>query len=217
MKKLVSIFMIGLLCFGCSSEDESTTNPVQSNQFNEDQKLISIETLFDKDEFDDLDKVALLKELKICSDKNKGQMDYMHPSCTPRFFELFPCSDKLPLKDAFVLLTKSKTYGFPLRRVAIFVREKGQLVKVNEYVANIIGIQRTGGDYNDLIFRFNDKDQGQDVFYNCIFKWEKSNYKYASVEVIEGANWGGPVKAELKDSISKEVYKDIFKNGMIVQ
>jgi len=64
--------------------------------------------------------------------------------------------------------------------------------------------------------RFNDKDQGEDVFYNCVFTWDGMKYKYKSVEVIEGANWGGPVKAELKDSISKEVEKDIIKNGMIL-
>ena len=201
--------------FSCASDD----NEEEQNQNNVEIKesdIQEIETLFDKDEFDDLTKVELLKELKICSDKNTSNEDYMHPSCSPRFFELFAYSDKEPLNNAFVLLTKSKTYGFPLRRIAVFAREKGRLVKVNEFVANLIAMQKSNSGSKDLILRFNDKDQGEDVFYNCVFTWDGMKYKYKSVEVIEGANWGGPVKAELKDSISKEVEKDIIKNGMIL-
>jgi hypothetical protein len=201
--------------FSCASDDNEEEQQKNNIEIKESD-IQEIETLFDKDDFDDLTKVELLKELKICSDKNTSNEDYMHPSCSPRFFELFAYSEKEPLKNAFVLLTKSKTYGFPLRRIAVFAREKGRLVKVNEFVANLIAMQKSNSGSKDLILRFNDKDQGEDVFYNCIFSWNGTKYAYKSVEVIEGANWGGPVKAELKDSISKEVEKDIIKNGMIL-
>ena len=69
--------------------------------------------------------------------------------------------------------------------------------------------------HDDLILRFNDKDQGQDVFYNCLFKWNGTTYKYDSVEAIEGIGWGGPVKKEHKDSISILIEKDIMSNQMI--
>jgi hypothetical protein len=201
--------------FSCASDDNEEEQQKNNIEIKESD-IQEIETLFDKDDFDDLTKVELLKELKICSDKNTSNEDYMHPSCSPRFFELFAYSEKEPLTNAFVLLTKSKTYGFPLRRIAVFAREKGRLVKVNEFVANLIAMQKSNSGSKDLILRFNDKDQGEDVFYNCIFSWNGTKYAYKSVEVIEGANWGGPVKAELKDSISKEVEKDIIKNGMIL-
>ena len=206
---------MSFVLFSCAS-DENEEEQNQNNVEIKERDIQEIETLFDKDEFDDLTKVELLKELKICSDKNTSNEDYMHPSCSPRFFELFAFSDKKPINNAFILLTKSKTYGFPLRRIAVFAREKGQLVKVNEFVANLIAMQKAKSGSKDLILRFNDKDQGEDVFYNCIFSWDGMKYIYKSVEVIEGANWGGPVKAELKDSISKEVEKDIIKNGMIL-
>lgn len=214
IKTLMIGFSIISLFYACSSEEAKEEK--QINNTAEESDLISIETLFDKDIFDDPKKAELLKELKVCSDKNQGPTDYMNPSCTPRFFELFQFSEKQPIENAFILLTKSKTFGFPLRRIAVFVREKGQLLKVNEYVANLIGMQKSKSKYNDLILRFNDKEEGEDVFYNCVFAWDGATYKYKSVEVIEGANWGGPVKAELKDSISKEVEKDIIKNGMIL-
>lgn len=210
---VLSLSLAGLF-FSCSSEEEK--KPTHSTSSTKEDDLVSIETLFDKDVFDDPKKAELLQELKVCSDKNQGPTDYMNPSCTPRFFELFKFAENQPIENAFVLLTKSKTFGFPLRRIAVFVREKGQLVKVNEYVANLIGMQKSKSKYNDLILRFNDKDGEEDVFYNCVFTWDGVSYKYKSVEVIEGANWGGPVKAALKDSISKEVEKDILKNGMIL-
>ena len=70
-------------------------------------------------------------------------------------------------------------------------------------------------DFDDIVLRFSDKDQGQQIFYNCLFKWSGNSYVYHSVEVIEGLGWGGPVKKDLKDSISIEVFKDIQKNKMI--
>jgi hypothetical protein len=177
--------------------------------------ITNIETLFDKDEFDNPKKVELLKELKVCSDKNNGVDDYMNPSCSPRFFSILPFIENIPIENAFLIQIKSKTNGFPLRRLLVFIRERGVLVKVNGFVANLIGTKKSTSKHDDLILRFNDKDQGQDVFYNCIFKWDGNSYKYKSVEAIEGADWGGPVRAELKDSISIEVEKDIISNKMI--
>ena len=110
---------------------------------------------------------------------------------------------------------KAKTNGFPLRRLLIFIRETEGLVKVNGFVANLIGVQKSPSKHDDLLLRFSDEDQGQNVYYNCLFTWNGTTYKYKSAEAIYGSNWGGPVKAELKDSISKEVEKDIIKNKMI--
>lgn len=212
--KYLLILSLVLSLFACSN-DPKEDNPVVKNNSAVEPEINNIETLFDKDAFDDPKKEALLKELKICSDKNKGPEDYMNPACSPRFFELMPIAENIPLENAFVLLVKSKVNGFPLRRMLIFVRDRDQLVKVNGFVANIIGTKKTPGKYYDLIIRFNDKDQGEDVFYNCTFGWDGTAYKYKSVEQIYGPGWGGDVKAELKDSISKEVYKDIMDNKMI--
>lgn len=219
MKHFFYLILFSFVLFSCSNENEEEKGwgiPDNMKVEAKPSKVINYEVLFDHDFFDNPKKAELLKELKICSSKNRGIDDYMNPACSPRFFELFPLSEKTKIENGFLLLTKSKTFGFPLRRIAVFVRERGTLVKVNEFVANIIGMQKNGQNNNDLILRFNDKDQGEDVFYNCVFKWDGLKYQYSSVEVIEGANWGGPVKQEMKDSISKEVLKDIIKNGMII-
>jgi hypothetical protein len=214
MNKYFSLLLIIALNSCTSESNKEDETEIKSNVKVED-TLINVETLFDQDEFDDPKKVEILKELNICSDKNKGVDDYMNPSCTPRFFSIQPFIENTPIENAFLIQVKSKTNGFPLRRLLVFVRDRGELVKVNGFVANLIGTKKSASKHDDLILRFNDKDQGQDVFYNCLFCWNGNSYKYKTVEAIEGSNWGGPVKAELKDSISIEVEKDIIANKMI--
>jgi len=201
----------------CSNEgdEEGIVNQNLSTEDIDSSKIEEIETLFDKDIFDDPQKEMLLKELKVCSEENKGSKDYMNPACSPRFFELFPVTTKTALNDAFILQMKAKTNGFPLRRLLVFIRDKGVLVKVNGFVANLIERRVTQSGYDDLVLRFNHIEQEQDVFFNCLFKWSGSSYEYHSVEVIEGVGWGGPVKKELRDSVSVEVKKDILKNKMV--
>ena len=80
MKQIAGLLLLTLL-ISCSSEE---TNISKKNQ-NENEKIKTensihhIETLFDKDQFDDPKKAELLQELKLCSDKNAGPDDYMHP------------------------------------------------------------------------------------------------------------------------------------------
>ena len=212
--KYLLIFSLLFSIFSCSTDnDEKLASP--KNNKNGLSGMRNIETLFDKDQFDDPKVVKLLEELHVCSTKNSVTGDYLNPDCSPRFFHVLPFIENVSMEDAFLIQVKAKTNGFPLRRLLIFVRERGELVKVNGFVANLIGTKKSKTKHDDLLLRFNDKDQGQDVFYNCLFSWNGNSYKYKSVEVIEGPGWGGAVKAELKDSISIEVEKDITKHKMI--
>lgn len=216
--KYFLILTLSLSLFSCSSESKDDTEKTKVNggiNTQNKSKITNIQTLFDSKTFDDSKKVELLKELQVCNPDNKVTGDYMNPTCSPEFFNLMPFVENTPIENAFMVQIKAKTNGFPLRRLILFVREKDELVKVNGFVANLIGTQKSPSKHDDLLLRFNDKDQGQDVFYNCLFAWNGTTYKYKSVEVIEGSGWGGKVKAELKDSISKEVEKDIIKNKMI--
>ncbi len=215
LKNYFAFLFATILLTACSEEEGSSEDVKKSEVVTTPSKVTEIETLFDTDEFDDPKKMDILKELKVCSDENKGPEDYMNPACSPRFFSLSPFIDEVSIENAFLIQIKSKTNGFPLRRLLVFVREKGQLVKVNGFVANLIRTIKSPTKHDDLVLRFNDKDQGQDVFYNCLFTWNGVSYKYKSVETIEGQGWGGPVKKQLQDSISIEVEKDIMENKMI--
>ena len=187
----------------------------------------NIEVLFDATSFDDTSHISLLKELKICNAFQKDTSNYLEPACSPRLFKIFPLSDDISVKDAFLVLIKSKVSGVKLRRVVVFVREKGELVKVNAFVANLIGLKKGKGNHKDLLLRFNDNIEGDVIFYNCVFKWNGTNYEFDSTDAIEGYEtnssnpnqpelWRQKIKAEFKDSVSKEIYNALIQNQMIL-
>lgn len=216
VRNSVYILVAAVLTFSmnaCSGDDEPKEDPKAEE--NGPGTLTGIETLFDKDEFEDPKMKDLLTELNLCTEKIGDSIDYMNPSCTPRFFRFFNLTEKMPIENGFILQVKAKVSGFPLRRMLVFVRERGELVKVNGFVANLIGRRKTAGEYDDLLLRFNDNVDGETTFYNCFFKWNGGKYEFSSVEVIEGANWGGPVKAEFKDSMSNEIKAVLTKNSML--
>jgi hypothetical protein len=216
IKMLFLIFLVTWMpisIVSCSEEDETKKDPKVEE--NGPGTMTGIETLFDKDEFEDPKMKGLLTELNLCNEKIGDSIDYMNPSCTPRFFRFFNLTEKMPIENGFILQVKAKVSGFPLRRTLVFVRERGELVKVNGFVANLIGRRKTAGEYDDLLLRFNDNVDGETTFYNCFFKWNGGKYEFSSVEVIEGANWGGPVKAEFKDSMANEIKTVLTKNSML--
>jgi hypothetical protein len=215
MKKIVIYLLTTLVLFSaCKSEpvrDENT----KTEKIEDTEGFQGIEVLFDETEFSDPVMKELLLELKICSDDENLIATSEIPPCTFEKFKFIPLRKDLSLKNGFILLIKAQTGGFPLRRLLIFQRERGNLIKTNGFVANIIGRTKSESGYDDLLLRFNDKEQGEDMFYNCLFTWQDGKYQYKQVEAIQGANWGGPVKAIYKDSISKEIYQNIVNNEMI--
>jgi hypothetical protein len=213
MKRL-SIIVLIILIAACSGGEE-TPKKVKATEDTAAQ-FQGVETLFDKDSFEDPKHVELLKELKICSEFQKDTSNYLEPACSPRFFRILPMRDDTPVENAFLLQIKSKVGGIKLRRLVTFVRERGELVKVNTFVANLIGTRKSKTHYNDLILRFNDNIDGEIVFYNCIFSWDGTKYKFQTVELIEGASWRQRLKPEFKDSVSNDIYQTLVKNEMII-
>ncbi len=210
LRFVVFAVLAGTILFACSEDEEKKKGHEQAQG-----DLVGIETLFDQNSFEDPSMEGLLKELNLCNDTTRSLEDYMNPACSPRFFRFFKLTENTPIENGFLLQVKSKVSGFPLRRLLIFVRENGQLVKVNGFVANLIGRRKSDTAYDDLLLRFNDNVEGEITFYNCFYRWNGAKYEFLSVEVIEGANWGGPVKKELKDSMGIEIQKEISDNGML--
>lgn len=213
MKRFPILILLALIS-ACGAEEET---PKKDRKIEDTAaQFQGVETLFDKDSFDDPKHEELLKELKICSEFQKDTSNYLEPACSPRFFRILPMKDDTPVEDAFLLQIKSKVGGIKLRRLVTFVRERGELVKVNTFVANLIGTRKSKTHYNDLILRFNDNIDGEIVFYNCIFTWDGTKYKFQTVELIEGATWRQRLKPEFKDSVSNDIYQTLVKNEMIM-
>jgi hypothetical protein len=172
----------------------------------------NIECLFDETTFESTDAYPLLKELKICDETQKDLNNHDVPACNPKFFKFYPFIENKKLKDAFVLLIKSRVQGFPLRRVLVFEREGKELVKVNGFVANLIGKRKSASKHDDLILRFNDKvGMGEVVFYNCLYVWKDKHYVFKQVEQINDAS----IKTEFQDSMNVEIETIISKNRMV--
>lgn len=213
MKNYIIFTIVTFVLFACSSNTNKKANP---KQLDNEIAFIDIETIFKKNQkFDDPKNLELLKELKICDIAQKDENDFLKPACSPFYFKFFKLNDKLDLENSFLLQIKSKTGGFPLRRVLIFERERGELVKANGFVANLIGVQKSKTNYANLLLRFNDNIEGEVVFYNCVFEWTGKKYDFKYVRDIEGENWGGPVKLAERDSVSKEIYKILNQNTML--
>lgn len=217
MNKALFLFAVLFLASCTGEEDSSEKNDEKKTEVVE---VTGIETLFNTDSFDDPKHIELLKELKICSEFQKDTSNYLEPACSPRFFRIFPMRDDAPVENAFLLQIKSKVGGIKLRRLVSFVREKGELVKVNTFIANLIGTRKSKTHYNDLILRFNDNVDGDVIFYNCIFTWNGNTYKFQTAETIEGTDADGPwrqrIKEEFKDSVSLDIYNTLVKNEMIL-
>jgi hypothetical protein len=172
----------------------------------------NIECLFDETTFESPEAYPLLKELKICDATQKDLNNHDVPACNPKFFKFYPFIENKKLKDAFVLLIKSRVQGFPLRRVLVFEREGKVLVKVNGFVANLIGKRKSVSKHDDLLLRFNDNlGVGEVVFYNCLYVWKDKRYVFKQVEQINDAN----IKTEFQDSMNIEIETIITKNRMV--
>lgn len=203
--KLKFIFPILILTFLSSCGDEEPTdNPKKTIVENSD--VTPIQVLFAEEEFENPKMKELLMELNLCTEKTTDTVDYDHPSCSPKFFKFFQLNKNIPIENGFALLIKSKVSGFPVRRLLVFVRERGQLVKANGFVANLIGTRKNKTGYDDLLIRFKGFEEGEEIFYNCYYSWNGAKYEFSSVEVIEYASGGGgPVKEAFKDSMNREI------------
>lgn len=201
-------FVIGLVLISCQEEVPKTKVKPKLKVGTQ----TNIECLFDETTFPSNHEFELLKELKICDVAQRDLNNYLVPACNPKFFKFFTFAENKKLKDAFLLLIKSKVQGFPLRRVLVFEREGKELVKVNGFVANLIGKRKSASRYDDLILRFNDKVGGEEVvFYNCLYVWKDKHYVFKQVEQINDAI----IKPEFQDSMNFEIETVISKNRMV--
>lgn len=207
-------FLILFIIVSCSGEEEANEKPKTPQS--DVAEITGIETLFNADSFDNPTHLKLLKELKICSEFQTDTTNYIEPACSPRFFRVFPMRDDVSVDNAFLLQIKSKVGGIKLRRLVTFVRERGELVKVNTFIANLIGTRKSSTHYYDLLLRFNDNIEGEVIFYNCLFTWNGEKYVFKTVELIEGSDWRQRLKPEFKDSVSNDIFNTLVKNEMIL-
>ena len=205
--------MIIFALVACKETPEDVDINVEGNS----NAIEHIETLFDEVTFPSPVHLELLKELDICDTVISESSPCA--TCTPDHFKFHAFKDDAKIEDAFILqvralsVLKGQDQPLPMRHLIVFERENGSLVKVNGFRGNLIATRASTSEARDLIVRFYIPED--EAFLNCLFTWDGNQYKFKSVEAINGAGGNGPVKAELKDSVSVEVYKSLMSNGML--
>lgn len=216
MRPYVITASIGLSLFvfaSCGAEEEEA--PVKKHR--EDVTLTTISTDFTTNAFTSGNETALLKELKICDAASQDDTDLSHPSCSPKFFRFFKLGKSTPLKDGFILLVKAGVSDSPLRRILVFERENGELIKVNGFYGNLIEQRPAASGYDDIVVRFTDNIEGSLAYYNCLFLWNGGQYEYKLCEAIQEGGQEAPhrIKAEYIDSMAPEIKTILDRNNMI--
>jgi hypothetical protein len=208
MKSLI-LFLILIILISCKDENSFyNKSNLKKNNFGDQ---VNIETLFDQTTFPTNVEPELLNELEICNAKQRDLNNHFDPACNPKFFKFFQFIEGEHLRNAFLLQIKSRVNNFPLRRLLIFERENGILVRVNGFVANLIGTRYSKSKHYDLILRFNDNViPGDIVYYNCLYKWEDDHYVFKKVEQINDAN----IKSQFQDSMNGVISSIIKSNRM---
>ena len=110
------------------------------------------------------------------------------------------------------MLVRSGVNGFPARRLLIFVRENGELVKTNGFIGYIIEKRRIKNKlHDDIVIRFYEKYYEQKYFYNCLFSWKDQRYEFVKCEAINDI----AIKPEVVDSVSIEINKTLIEKQLV--
>lgn len=213
MHKKLLFFGTLLFLAACSSStgssediDGEETSPIEQVDMDFD----------DSDKFDDPVKLKLLEELNLCGPTAN---DSLTVACSPKFFTFIKLKEDKPLNDAFILkirsmtMLKSDPVPFPERRILVFEREKGQLVRTNGFVGELVQFEGSkNGVKSPMIVLY---DPAEDILFHCAFEWSEGRYVYKSCEGLDIGGGPKPIKAAMKDSISKEIYTDMVAKSRI--
>lgn len=205
MKSLFISFLIILLLF-CSCE---------SNTSDEDQfESISTEvtTLFDEESFESQEMLDLLIELKICNPSSEDSIIEGIVPCTPKFFAFYGYNHKRNIEDAFLLQVRKGVNEFPYRRLLIFTRERGELIKMNGIVGYLVEKRSRPNEIDDLVVAVVDNIGGKYERYDVLLRYNDGKYHF--VEAI-GDLEGTFQDEALKEKASKMIKQRIEEKQLI--
>lgn len=209
--RIILFCVIGVFVAWFLNSRKNATNGDDSTETTKKQKIEYISTDFNANAFSGKVEEKLLKEIGICDSTQGDDNNLDNPSCSPRFFRFFKLNKTKGLNDGFMLLVRAGVNKFPVRRLLIFERENGQLVKVNGFVGYIIERRSTDASYDDIVVRFFERYYEQKYFYNCLYTWKNGQYQYVRCEAINDSK----IKPEKSDSVSVEVEKIIKEKQLV--
>jgi hypothetical protein len=171
-----------------------------------------ITTLFDQSEFPEAYLEQLLAEIKICNPQiEEMQADGITP-CSPNYFQFYSYNKHRKIEDAFMIQVKKGVNGFPYRRLLIFTRENGILVKMNGIIGYLVEKRPAPSGIDDLVVAVVDNIGGYYDRYDVLIRYE--NGKYQFVEALGDLEGTFDTK-ELKAEATKQIKKRIEEKELI--
>ncbi|MEN9301600.1 MAG: hypothetical protein RL264_29 [Bacteroidota bacterium] len=210
-KLILGAVILGLTIIVFFMFQKKDQSKVENNHENTKRKVEFISTDFNENQFESEEEVNLLKEISICDTVVTTDNNLDQPACSPKFFRFFKLRNTQALSDGFMLQVRAGVNKFPTRRLLIFERENGKLVKVNGFVGYIIERRPSQGNYDDIVVRFFERYYEQKYFYNCLFTWKNGMYQFKSCEAINEMK----IKSDKADSVSTEVLKILNEKQLL--
>lgn len=210
MRRFYWILLV--LIFTSCGNDTSSTDTLEDQETGE---IITVEKPFQKETFSQDAESELLKELNICD----TGIDSLFTPCSAKYFTFKSFRSDKDMKDAFILQVRGgvrlvgEPEPFPVRRVLIFERENGKLIRVNGFVGDLDSFERSGTAIDHLIIAF--YDPKDDVMFHCLFEWRERKYSFKEVVSIDIGSGPKPVKKDQLESVSNEVYQLLMDKSMI--
>ncbi|MGB0932908.1 MAG: hypothetical protein ACPGU5_01410 [Lishizhenia sp.] len=197
-----------LLFFGLTLSFISCKETIKDVPFTS--QTVKISTLFDKDRFENKTKEQLLQETGICNTASVDSSTALYP-CSPRYFEIYPYSDKLKLENGFILQTKANVNGFPARRMIIFVRENGKLVTMNKIIGYLVEKRTSPSGFDDLVVAVVDNVGGYYDRYDVLIQYKEGKYQFT--EAL-GDLQGAFDNVELKKEATKQIKARVIEHNL---
>ena len=181
--------------------------------------VISTVTDFNETEFKNPAHIDLLKELNVCEMKSADSTFYA--TCSPDNFKIIEYKNGASVKDAFILEMKAGIFPKdqemplpPVRHIIVFEREGGELVKAGGFRGDLIEMRENNkSGAKDLLMGFYDIEN--DVLFYCWFNWNGSKYVFNEVEGLDTGYGPKPIKKEMRESVTQQIYQDLMDKSLI--
>ena len=190
--------------------NKANLNDTSLNYFGKEDTIIS--TTFEYEKFPEAYLEQLLVELRICNPQIKESNQEGEVPCSAKFFHFYSCNDKLKIENTFILQIKKGVGNFPYRRLLIFTRENGVLVKMNGIIGYLVKKIPSETDFDDLIVAVVDNVGGHYERYDVLLKYENGKYHYK--EAI-GDLYGEFNTLKLKTEATEQIGERIKERNLI--
>jgi hypothetical protein len=203
----------------CSTQEEPLDNipSFEDTLVNDFSDFEDVRTDFKETAFENQSHAELLQELDICLMVDQDSTAFA--ACSPENFRIIPIFGEDKVKESFILqmkagiVLKGQDKAIQDRSIIVFEREGNELVKVNGFRGEITSLKDGADGAKEMILTMYDPED--QCYFDCLFKWDGNHYSFESALAINFGEGFKPIKPEMIDSISKDIYNELMAKSII--